>query len=95
VIRTQLDRKVEPPKWFFDKPELLPGQEFYIDSFDQLTSCRQLVSGAVGRIPWTALVEYAEVYGLSWPDLLLFQYILSQMDTYYIEWVHNEIKSGD
>lgn len=95
MIRTQIERNVEPPRWFFDKPELLPGQEFYIDSFDRLTSCRQLISGAVGRIPWTALVLYAETYELGWEDFLLFQSIIGLLDTYYIEWVHNEIKSGD
>lgn len=87
---------MEPPKWFFDKPELLPGQEFYINSFDRLSTTRSFGQGAVGRIPWTAVTQYAQAFELDWNEYLLFQEIILLLDTLYVEWVADRVnKDGD
>jgi hypothetical protein len=87
AIRTQLERNVAPPDWYLDKTELLPGQEFYLQAFDRLTTCRSVGNGAVSRIPWTATWEYAKAEELTLDEFRVFQYVIEVMDSEYIRWV--------
>jgi len=96
VIRTKLERNIEPPTWFFERPDLLPGQNFYLEAFDQLTTCRFVGGGSIGRIPWTALWKYSEAHGMSEEEFKLFQHVINCMDTFYVQWViENSKGAGD
>jgi hypothetical protein len=87
-----LERKREAPDWFYDRPELFPGQEFYIDAFDQLTTCRLVTGGSVGRIPWTAVHQYAEVMEMDYYEFLVFQQVIAKLDSFYVSWVYDQMK---
>ena len=45
-------------------PRLLPGMSPYFQAFIELTTCRQVSGmGPPGRIPWTAVDQYALRHG--------------------------------
>lgn len=94
-METQLSRGREAPDWYLSRPELWPGQEFYLTAFDRLTTCRPLGSGGIGRIPWTAIVKYSEVHGMDFYELQTFQYLMERMDTVYIKWVQEKADKGE
>lgn len=89
-----IERKREPPKWFYDRPELLPGQYFYIYAFDQLTTCRSISQGSVGRIPWTSIHTYAGVHEMDEEEFFLFEHVVSKLDLFYVNWVHDQMKTN-
>lgn len=85
---------MELPEWYLSRPDLLPGQEFYLQAFDRLTTCRPIGSGAIGRIPWTATVKYGEVYEMDFYEFQTFQYLMERLDTEYIGWVQKKADEG-
>lgn len=38
--------------------------ELFFNAYMQLSSCRPLGFGALGQIPWTAVIQWADVNGL-------------------------------
>jgi len=75
----------ELPPWFTDCPDLLPGEEFYLVSFWRLNTERQVSQGVLGRIPWSAAMDYAVKCGVA-PDMLeAFWRIVSALDTAFLE----------
>jgi len=93
-VEAKLKRNVEAPDWYLSRPDLLPGQEFYLTAFDRLTTCRPIGQGAIGRIPWTATVKYGEVYEMGYEEFLTFQYLMERLDTVYIQWVQKKADEG-
>lgn len=45
------------------RPALMPGLDFYLSAFNELSTCRP-IGMAAGPIPWTAIVAYAQSYGM-------------------------------
>lgn len=54
----------ELPDWFHDCPEIEPYDAFYLNSFWDLATCRQIALEPTD-IPWTAINEYADYRGLT------------------------------
>lgn len=73
------------PQWFLDWPELLPGEEFYVRSFWDLSTERPVSQGVIGRIPWSKAMDYAVRHGVE-PDMLAtFWRVIFGMDTGYLD----------
>ena len=85
MLEAAIERGLPVPSWAASEPELLPGDEFYIEAFFELSSCRSLGWG-VGPIPWRDIVQYGRFYELE-PDVLrMFIRVIRAMDTVYLEW---------
>lgn len=50
-----------------DRPELLPGLDFFFQAFTELQSERQ-IGMAAGPIPWYSIIKWAEFHGMTDPD---------------------------
>jgi hypothetical protein len=64
-------------------PDLIPGAALFLEAFWKLCSCRS-VGWAEGPIPWTAVVEYGTICGLSGEDLFDFEEIILAMDKAFL-----------
>lgn len=65
-------------------PVLLPGLEFYMTAFMDLSSCRQ-IGFDVGPIPFTAVSEYASRYDITGEQFHVFWALIKQMDAAYLK----------
>ena len=54
------------PPIISDRPQLLPGLEFYLKAYTQLQHDRP-TGFSVGSIPWTSILTWAQFHGLD-PD---------------------------
>ena len=59
MIEAALERGQEIPDVFREEPPLYPGEEFYLQAFKKLSTCRQL-GMSIGPIPWDAIDRYIE-----------------------------------
>lgn len=71
------------PKTILEAPVLQPGLQFYYSAYLTLASCRSLGFGAEGRVPWTAVAQYADRYGLDEEDLDLLWTLVCELDSCY------------
>ena len=79
-------RKGRPlPEWYEDEPVIESADIFYLKSFYDL-------SMSIGTVPWTAMLEYASHYRLSWDVTEAFIDIMREMDQAYIEYQTEEQK---
>lgn len=46
----------------------------------------------MGRIPWTAIYKFAEVHEMDSEEFQLFEYVITRLDLFYVEWVHQQMK---
>jgi len=63
------------------------------EAFEKLSTCRQIVMGAVGPIPWSAIDQYAQRMGVADDELAYedFVAIVQELDEAFIEKRHKEI----
>lgn len=82
------------PDFLRDAPTLNVGLELYWDAFGALTTCRSIGSGAMGPIPWTAIMQYCGHMEINDFDQIerMIDY-LRAMDKTYIEHFSNKLKS--
>lgn len=74
--------------------DLMPnikGLEFYMSSFQELGTSRQISMG-VGPIPFTAIVEYSKIYDVG--EFEEFLYVIRKMDETYLSVVNKEVSSA-
>lgn len=64
-----------------EEPALSPAHVFYWNAYHILTSERSSSFGGAGRIPWTATMQYAERYSLTFDEAELFAEIIREMDS--------------
>lgn len=77
------DEGGDPPRQFFERPEIEPYQELYWYAFNDLTTERQSGMG-VGPIPVSKIEAYAKKLGLSPDEADRFEIILRRMDEAYV-----------
>jgi hypothetical protein len=63
----------------------MPGLAFYMSAFYSLSSCRA-VGMAEGRIPWTAVKDYALYYGLDEVEFDILWELITRVDAAYLDW---------
>jgi len=56
---------------------------YYIDAFNELSTCRPSAFD-VGPIPFTAIAEYAKIFGVDDSDFHEFLFIIRAMDSEYL-----------
>lgn len=83
-IEAAIAKRKPLPDWYEDEPPLFPGDEFYLQSFWDLSTCRA-IGMSPGPIPWTAIVEYARYKQLDSGMLGPFVDIMRRLDAVYLE----------
>ena len=78
-------------EWYFDKPELLDGEGFYLEAFGELSTTRQFGMGP-GPIPWNWIVHYAERHDMDEVGIQQFTAIIREMDRTYLDWQDRKSK---
>ncbi len=81
----------ELPKWYLDEPEMDPVNNFYLQSFYDLSTCRS-IGQVMGPIPWNIIVQYAEYSGLELDITDLFIRVIRSLDLVYLNWCSEETK---
>lgn len=75
-----------------DAPDLWLGNQLYYQGFLDLTSTRR-VNMSVGPLSILSVMEYAMAYGIEGEQLEDFIWMLSRLDSKYLEWSKNRGKS--
>jgi hypothetical protein len=79
----QIERGLEPPAQFYERPEIFPYNQFYWEAFWDLSTERQ-IGMAAGPIPRSAIIAYAQEYDIVGDDFDLFYRMLRTMDGHYL-----------
>ena len=81
-----------PPAWLDEQPELLSGDEFYIEAFYELSTCRA-IGMSVGPIPWRDIINFAEWVELEKGLIPMFVLTIRVMDNVYLKWLDKKRES--
>lgn len=65
-------------------------------AFEELSSCRLIVQGAVGPIPWNVIHQYAEREGLLDDEIAYgdFMFLIREMDEVFLKHKNEEIREA-
>ena len=77
-----------------NEPLLLPGDEFYLTAFYELSTCRS-IGWALGPIPWRDIIFYAHYAELEADLLPVFVLALRAMDAAYLEYAKRKTPEGN
>lgn len=91
-VRNAVDRGKPVPETLRNRPRLRPDNEETYRAFWDLNSCRPVTMGGFGRIPWTAVADYAERVGIQ--DLDEFYYLVQAMDNVLMDHERKKASSG-
>lgn len=61
-------------------PEVIQGNEFLWDAFEELNTCRMSFGMGIAPIPWTAMKEYADHHRLTHAQFENFAWIIRMVD---------------
>lgn len=67
----------------------MPGEDFYIRAFWDLTTERQL-GMAMGSIPWSKIDDYGRKSGLDSDTMDLFRVLIRELDNAYLKWASEQ-----
>lgn len=93
VLEASIERGRKLPKWASHEPSLLNGDEFYLEAFWELSTCRS-IGMALGPIPWRDIVLYAQFVGLEYDLVTVFVGVIRSMDRAYLEWADKKKSSN-
>lgn len=79
------------PQWYLDEPDIDPINNFYLQAFYDLSTCRN-IGQILGPIPWNIIVQYAEYSGLEIDMTDLFIRVMRSLDLAYLEWCNADAK---
>lgn len=82
---------MDVPDAYINSPIQEPGDGFFLQAFENLSSCRQIGMGP-GPIPWNAVRDYAIEHQYPYPSDLW--YLVRCMDAIYLEWTAKKKKDG-
>ena len=77
------------PDWFYEQPQIDDNDYFYLEAFQELSTCRSSGMG-IGPIPWRDIIEYARMYGLCNMMQDVFLRVIRSMDNKFLEWYNKE-----
>jgi hypothetical protein len=80
------ERRPLPPQ-ILNAPRLRAGLELYYQAFEDLHADRQLGFGAVGRIPWAVVDDWADRHGLTDDQRDELHRLIPKMDEVFVEHV--------
>jgi hypothetical protein len=72
------------PERIANAPKLRQGLQLYMQAFFELDTERS-IGMAVGRIPWTSIIDYAKAYEFSEEQTADFVYFIRAMDNAHLK----------
>jgi hypothetical protein len=78
------------PDALANPPQLALGLSIYLQAFNDLDSERHNMQGVIGRIPWSAVVLYAEVNNFDYRQRQSLIHHIRKMDSAFIEFLRNK-----
>ncbi len=88
-----MQERLPLPQRIQDAPELWLGLDLYYGAFLDLNSCRPSGWG-ICPIPWTAIADYTEAYGITGEQRDDLFYFVRAMDTAFMKYQESR-KSDD
>lgn len=73
-----------PPKALIDRPELFPGNEWYLEAFWELSTDRD-AGMALGPIPFSAINQYGKRLALDAEEFDTFRIMIRALDGAYLD----------
>ncbi len=73
-----------PPRALLERPEIPSHLQELWHAFVSLSTCRPLVGGSVGPIPWVAIDCYARRYGIDGEEFERLTEVVAAMDSAFI-----------
>jgi len=73
------------PDWVTAEPVVFPGDEFFLSSFYNLSTCRSY-GEVTGPIPWRDIVHYSDRNELEHDVSEAFVFIIREMDAEFLKW---------
>ena len=81
------------PDWWDKQPHAVRGDDFYIEAFWELSSCRDFGMG-IGPIPWHRILQYGTWKQLDHGMMILFVRVIRELDETYIKGLNEEARSA-
>ena len=88
-----MERGAPTPGWLEEQPQQESGDGFYLQSFWELSTERQL-GFTVGPIPESAIRMYGGAHHLSPVMMVVFKAVIRSMDSTYRDWAESERKKA-
>jgi hypothetical protein len=88
---SQIERGIEPPVQFYERPEIEPHLQFHWEAFNELSSERQ-IGMAMGPIPRSAIRAYADEVAMTGDEFDAFNRLIRAMDNEYLSMIHKSNK---
>jgi len=85
ILKQAVRQNLPIPDKIKNAPVLLPGLQFYFQSFLELSTCRE-IGMSEGQIPWTAIDRYASRYEMTEDDYERFLTLIRIVDAEYIRY---------
>ena len=89
MIEAAMERNQPIPKLFGERPDLLDGDQFFMDAYWELSSCRYI---ALGPIPWTAIMEFTRYVQLPYDLVPVFNRAIRALDVTFLDWREKQLK---
>jgi hypothetical protein len=89
----QIERGMEPPTWFVERPEIEPHLQFHWEAFHELSTERQ-IGMAMGPIPRSAIKAYADEFAMTGDEFDEFNRIIRAVDNEYMGMIHEKKSNG-
>lgn len=90
LVEAALERKQPIPDLFGERPDLMDGDQFFMDAYWELSSCRYV---ALGPIPWTAIMEFARYVQLPVDLVPMFNRAIRALDITFLEWREKQLEN--
>lgn len=93
ILKRSRNMGTPVPDRILNKPTLLLGLGLYYNAFYDLGTERQLGAMSPGRIAWSKVRQYAEVYKFNEDQAQLLWLYIAKMDTAFLKWLGD--KNGE
>lgn len=84
-------RNQKVPDWVGERPDLEPGDEFFLRAFWDL-STERAIGMSLGPIPTSRLDSYGHAKGLDSDTMELFRVVIRMLDDTYLKWATDQQK---
>ena len=85
VVDVALARNQPLPEWYINQPVVSSAENYILESFWKLSTCRAIGFGFSGQIPYTAILAYLANERVSLDLHRMFVDLIYQLDAVYLK----------
>jgi hypothetical protein len=82
-VQAGLEKGRPAPDWYADEPAIHPEEEWYVQAFYDLSTCRN-TGMSLGAIPWRDIMLYAEFHEIDDQLFPIFKAVITAMDATFL-----------